>query len=335
MTSRERVRRTLEFDRPDHVPRDLWPLPIVEIEQGKENVDAFRGRWPIDFSSPPAPPLPRIKGDMYGIGQYTDEWGCVFENIQRGVIGEVKAPILDDWSKLPSIRPPVEILDLDRAQINAACRASEKFMLSPCYVRPFERIQFLRGTENVYCDLAEDSSEFHALLKLVHEFNVKTLEAWAATEVDGLSIMDDWGSQRALLIDPATWRRIFKPLYAEYVRIAHDHGKKFFMHSDGYIFEIYDDLIEIGVDAINSQLFCMNIEDIGRRFKGRITFWGEMDRQHVLPHGTIAEARAATRRVIDALYDPRGGVIAQFELTSKARLENADAVFEEWAKLGS
>mgnify|MGYP003411464989 CR=1 FL=1 len=45
------------------------------------------------------------------------------------------------------------------------------------------------------------------------------------------------------------------------------------------------------------------------------------------------EARAAVRRVADALYDPAGGVIAQFEFGAGARLENAHAVHEEWGRI--
>jgi hypothetical protein len=102
------------------------------------------------------------------------------------------------------------------------------------------------------------------------------------------------------------------------------------MHSDGCIFDIYEDLIEIEIDAINSQLFCMDIEEIGRRFKGRITFWGEIDRQHILPFGTVDEARAAVQRVVENLNSPEGGVIAEFELGAGARLANADAIFQAW-----
>lgn len=92
--------------------------------------------------------------------------------------------------------------------------------------------------------------------------------------------MDDWGSMHSLLVSPDMWRARFQPLYEDYIRIAHDAGKKvFMMHSDGNITAIYEDLVEMGVDALNSQLFCMDIEELGRRFKGRITFWGEIDRQ--------------------------------------------------------
>ena len=56
----------------------------------------------------------------------------------------------------------------------------------------------------------------------------------------------------------------FKPLYAEYCRLAHDHRKAVFLHSDGNILEIYDDLVEIGVDALNSQLLSMNFDELAR-----------------------------------------------------------------------
>ena len=276
MTPRERVHRCLEFDRPDRPPRDLWSLPIAWYEHGQAVMNEFLQRWPLDFARPGVP-NPRaaalVQGDPYAVGNFRDEWGCVFENTQAGIIGQVKRPLLDDWSKLDRLHPPTEILDVDVARVNQACADSDRFMMADCCPRPFERMQFLRGTEALLMDLLRNPPELHALIKIVHDLNCDELQLWAGTDVDGLMFMDDWGSQRGLLISPAKWREIFKPLYIDYVSIAHDAGKKIFMHSDGHIFDIYEDLIEIGVDAINSQLFCMDIEEIGRRFAGRITFW--------------------------------------------------------------
>lgn len=333
MTSRERVLRTLEFKHPDRPPRHTWWLPIATLEHGAGAINAFKTRWPDDLATPGVtiPALAALRqGDMYAAGTFIDEWGCEFNNVQEGVIGEVKTPLLEDWSRLDSLRLPEECLQVDTAAVNAACRASDKFLLCDAYPRPFERIQFLRGTENVYMDLAEDTPELHELLHRVHDLNCRELEAWARTEVDSLVFIDDWGSQRGLLINPTQWRKTFKPLYADYIRIAHEAGKKAFMHSDGNILAIYDDLIEIGLDAVNSQLFCMDIEEIGRRCKGRLTFWGEIDRQSILPHGTVEDARAAVERVATALYDPAGGVIAQFEFGGGVKIANAHAVHEAW-----
>lgn len=332
MTSRERMRRTLEFDRPDRVPRDLWMLPIARLEHGSRTLDAFQKRWPVDIGGTGLPGVKpsRVRGKQFEIGVYVDEWGCEFENVQSGVHGEVKRPLLEDWSRLQSFEPPREMLEIDVQAVNAQCRRSDLWCQAGCCPRPFERLQFLRGTENVMIDLAEESADFKELLARVHRFYCQEVDVWAATEVDSIMIMDDWGSQRSLLISPKQWRRLFKPLYKQYVQIAHNAGKKLFMHSDGHIFDIYPDLIEIGVDAINSQLFCMDIEDIGRQFAGKITFWGEIDRQHILPNGTVDEARAAVLRVVDSLYRPEGGVIAQFELGPAGRLENAAAIFQAW-----
>ena len=123
---------------------------------------------------------------------------------------------------------------------------------------------------------------------------------------------DDWGSQASLLISPRHWRKLFKPLYADYCRIIHDAGKFAFFHSDGHIAAIFPDLIEIGVDAVNSQLFCMDIEALAREYKGQITLWGEIDRQQALAFGTPQDVRQAVRRVRRA-FDDGSGQRAQCE----------------------
>jgi len=141
--------------------------------------------------------------------------------------------------------------------------------------------------------------------------------------------MDDGGTQNALIASPDIFREIFKPMYEEYVEIARQHGKYVFMHSDGYIIDIISDLIEIGIDALNSQVFCMGVRELGERFRGKITFWGEVDRQHLLPHGTREEIEQAVQKIWHELY-AEGGVIAQCEFGLEAKPENVFSVFETW-----
>jgi hypothetical protein len=104
------------------------------------------------------------------------------------------------------------------------------------------------------------------------------------------------------------------------------------MHSDGYIADIIPDLVELGLDAVNSQLFCMDIESLGRQTKGKITFWGEIDRQHLLATGTRDEVVNAVKRVKEALYQD-GGVIAQCEFGPGGNPDNVYTVFETWEKM--
>ena len=216
-----------------------------------------------------------------------------------------------------------------RAQ-QANLKGDQKFMLASAGINPFEMMQFLRGTENLLIDLAYGTEEFRQLREMVHQFNLKLLDGWTKTEIDGLIFSDDWGSQTSLLISPTMWREVFKPLYMDYYEMVHARGKKVFFHSDGYIIDIYEDLIEVGVDALNSQLFCMDIEELARRFKGRITFWGEIDRQWTLPFGTVEDVRRAVGRVRRALDDGNGGVIAQCEWGVNNPPENIREVFAAW-----
>ena len=181
-------------------------------------------------------------------------------------------------------------------------------------------------------DLGLADSRLGQLRDMVHEFFMKELSCWIRTDCDGLFFMDDWGSQNSLLISPDLWRLFYKPLYKDYCDLIHSTGKKIFFHSDGNIMAIYEDLIEIGIDAINSQLFCMDMNEIANRFKGRITFWGEIDRQHILPFGTIEDIKNAVRSVRSAFDDGNGGVIAQCEWGAKVPVDNIRAVFETWSE---
>lgn len=81
---------------------------------------------------------------------------------------------------------------------------------------------------------------------------------------------------------------------------------------------------------MNSQLFCMNIEELGATFRGKVTFWGEIDRQHLLPFGTPEQVKEGVRRVRRALDDGRGGLIAQCEWGMRDPGANLAAVFEAW-----
>jgi uroporphyrinogen decarboxylase len=332
MTGRERVIATLTFSNPERAPRDLWTLPYVSLFR-KDELNAVLEKFPSDFGR--AKSYPGDGDDTLKqhakVGSYTDEWGCVWELGQPGVAGEIKHPLIGDWSKLATYQPPFELItqrDLD--YVNRFCDQSDLFMLSGVCARPFERIQFLRGTQNVFMDLAYGSKEIRQLLEMVHDFYLQDVRNWAKSNVDGIMFMDDWGTNRSLLIRPDTWRAVFKPLYREYCEIIHQAGKYAFFHSDGNIEAIYPDLIEVGVDALNSQLFCMDIERLAEKHRGEITFWGEIDRQHVLPFGTPDDVRQAVQRVRKALDTGNGGVIAQCEWGVDNSQENIETVFESW-----
>lgn len=336
MTSKELVLSTLEFrNTTGRVPRQLWQLPWANIHY-PEMLEKLAKDFEWDFAGPVTEyaQLPITKGDPCEVGEYVDEWGCVFTNIHRGIIGEVKHPIVndDDWEDADNVHIPEELLSFDIDQVNTSCaEMKDKFLVAGACPRPFEQLQFIRGTVNLYMDLMDPPEGMLKFIEKMHDYYCRLLTKWAKTDVDALGMMDDWGSQNDLLINPEIWEKIFMPMYRDYIDIAHSHGKKMFMHSDGNTLRIIPKLIDLGLDAINSQIFCMGVENLAR-FKGKITFWGEIDRQHLIPNGTPQQIDEAVQKVYDTLWQD-GGCIAQCEFGAGANPDNIYRIYEKWASI--
>jgi len=333
-TSRQRVIRTLTHQPLDRAPRDLWTLPAVEQRQSDE-IRELLFRFPVDFERPDFRPSPaaRASGRPHEVGQYTDAWGCVWHVSTPDMPGEVKGFPLADVSAAATYRPPVELLDRAAwAQVDRGCAATNRFVLARTDIRPFERLQFLRGPEATFIDLAYGTRQIRGLLAMLHEFYMRELELWAQSDVDGVAFADDWGSQTALLVAPDLWRDLFRPLYRDYCDLLHRRDKFAFFHSDGQIADILDDLVGLGIDAINAQLTCLDLERVAREFRGRITFWGQTDGQHTLPFGSVPQVRQEVDRVRQALDFGRGGLIAQCEWSPQVPYANIVAVFDQWLR---
>lgn len=337
MNSREIVYATLEKRRPERIARHMMTLDWAEMRYA-DVIQKISAEYPNDICMvPPVYHEPFVckKGNPSGLGQFTDEWGCMFDNILEGVMGECKQPLVeqDDWSDYENIHIPEEMLSFDVDEFNQMRneKYADKFLVASTYPRPFERLQFIRGTENLFIDLFDIPPKMYEFLEKMHDFHCRLMEKWANTNVDALMMMDDWGSQRNLLISPKLWEEIFMPMYADYIQIAHSHGKKIFMHSDGNILSILPKLIDLGLDAINAQIFCMGLENL-EQFRGKITFWGEIDRQNVLPFGTPEDVENSIREIQRYLWDD-GGVIAQFEFGAGTKPENILPIFPTWDRI--
>ena len=111
-TPREIVTAALQFSGPERLPRDLWTLPWGELHY-PEAVAEMRRRFPSDFAGPPGVyrPSNRAQGEAHTPGIFVDDWGCTFENIQAGVIGEIRDPLVVDMADTSMVLPPPRRFD--------------------------------------------------------------------------------------------------------------------------------------------------------------------------------------------------------------------------------
>lgn len=335
MTSKERVIKTLTFDNPDKVPVDFWTLPATRIKYG-EALDRLKDESDLDILFAPCQVFRDLSADPrhYQIGSFTDTWGSGWEGRQEGIVGEVKRPALDDISLINSYKTPKHLLPQHESElkdIQAFVRSHpDKFILGG-WIIFFERMQFIRGPVNTYMDIFEENDAFYKLRDMLEDYYTHYLQMVLKTDVDAIVFADDWGSQISLLISPDSWRKLFKPIYKKFFDMTKAAGKFIFLHSDGYILDLYDEFIEIGVDAINSQVWCMGIDKVAEKCRGRITLWGEIDRQYVLPNGTPRDVEEQIRQMKEHVWFP-GGLIGQAEPGPDNSFENIRACLQSWNK---
>jgi uroporphyrinogen decarboxylase len=117
------------------------------------------------------------------------------------------------------------------------------------------------------------------------------------------------------MMSPDMYRRVLKPVHADYLRFIKERtSAKVFFHTDGDVFPLIDDFVEIGVDILNpiqtSAGTMSNLGELKARWGDRLTFCGAIDTQRILPSGTPAEVRAEVRRVIDILGSGGGYLLS-------------------------
>ncbi|MBI2941473.1 MAG: hypothetical protein HYY04_13655 [Chloroflexi bacterium] len=345
MNGKERVKRAVEFRRPDRVPARvsassaLWKVYRDDLRRVVEQYS-----WMQDFGWAPRGQVRAVDSydDFRTIeqeGTYVDNWGCVWHNIHGGLAGQVFGHPLADWRGLQSLRPPdPEVqgefggpIDWQDISASIAANGQDRYLMGSGG-RIWERMYWLRGMEALMMDIAEGRPEVQELIDLIVDHNIRHIKKWLELDIDCIVFSDDWGAQTQLLINPRDWRKYFKPAYAREFAVIKAAGKHTWFHSDGYILNIIPDLIEIGLDVVNPQIGANGLENLIAVCKGRICVDLDLDRQKELAFGTPAELKAHVRGAIEALRADAGGLVVKAEFNPPAPLANIEAAYEAFAE---
>lgn len=237
-----------------------------------------------------------------GAEPYTDEWGIEWRPSRyetpfgSGYYTEIAGHPLAENQAVEGYCPP----DPTRPELYRDAERlirdhkDEYYIVGATVCTVFETAWALRGLERMLMDLVLNSDLAHRILDIPFHYHLTAAKKLVEMGVDMIWIGDDVGAQNAMLVSPRQWRHFFKPKMAEFISALKQINPdvKVAYHSDGAIYEIIPDLIEIGLDVLNPvQPRSMLPARLKKEFGERLCFWGTLDEQCTLPFGTPDDVR--------------------------------------------
>ena len=297
ITSREIVQQSLAFAAPPRIPF------------------AMGGGFPSDFRGVSRGPAPNRRTQPWterdGYWNMIDEWGNEWRRLENITKGEVHRGVIEEgWDLLETYQWP----DVDRADLyEEAAERVKEYHQEGYYVHgsvgmSFDIARYMRRMEIFLTDCAAEPDRVRALLDRIADLLERQVHRYADIGVDGISSGEDWGTQDRLLMSPAMFRQLFKPVYERVVGAARSRGLSFRLHSCGFVREIIPDWIETGVNILQfDQPEIHGIDYLSENYGGKVHFESPVDIQTTLQTRDHTLIEATARDYIDKLAAPFGG----------------------------
>jgi uroporphyrinogen decarboxylase len=318
MIHRERVLKALKHEEPDRCPMQISFTPefAARLEadlqlkgQGLHNPHGGGNTYALERTLDEDMLLTSVGWvngyyqDGYQDAQsYRDEWGVTWKTIEystpfgKGKYTEPFGHPLAGETALESYRPP----DPQRPQLYAEAQRvirsykDEYWIVGVTPTTIFETAWALRGYEQLMMDMAAAPAAAERILDVPFRYHQEVTRQLVKLGVDMIWLGDDVGGQNSMLMSPKMWRTFLKPRMAELIASlrAVNPAIKIAYHSDGVIYPIIPELIEIGVDVLNPiQPMAMDPGKLKREYGKDLCFWGSIDIQQTLPFGTPQDVR--------------------------------------------
>lgn len=239
--------------------------------------------------------------DKIGDNLYRDVFGAVWDRSIDKDIGNITGSVISEPTmKNYSFPDPAD--ERYFADIETSVKAKpDMFRLFEIGFSLYERAWTLRGMENLLMDFMINPQFVHDLLTAIADYNIAQVREAVKYDIDAVAFGDDWGQQHGLIMGYETWKEFIYPQLKRMYDAVHAEGKYVFIHSCGDVDELFDDLIEIGVNCFNPfQPEVMDVYDLMKKYRGRLAFHGGLSIQKTLPYGTREEVKAESEKLLKA-----------------------------------
>ena len=190
--------------------------------------------------------------------------------------------------------------------------------------------------QNLLMDYALNPELVHRLADITTEYDMAAINMAQRLGIDVIAMPGDLAGEESTIISPEHYREYIKPYHRKLVEHAHKLGLKIVKHSDGNIWSILDDFIEVGFDGIHPiQPQCMDIGEVKKYLEGKVCILGNIDCRNLLPFGTEEEVEKTVKETIE-IAAPGGGYIisSSNSIHPKVKPENYIAMIKSVHKYG-
>lgn len=216
----------------------------------------------------------------------------------------------------------------------------EYFIIGDMELTMFDLMHLAVGMEKLLVDMATGAPYVEPLIEKAKDFSLAIGRKLVSMGVDGIWAGDDFGGQQGMLISPRMWRRYFmeryREVYSELKRLNPDVIVT--QHCDGAVAPILGDWIDIGLQVFNPvqpNVPGHEPNDLKTQFGDRLSFWGAIDQQNLLPFATPTEIAADVRAKIEVLGKGGGYMAAPAHIIqADTPPENVEAFIEAVREYG-
>jgi uroporphyrinogen decarboxylase len=238
--------------------------------------------------------------DNLGNDKYRDVFGVVWDRSIDKDIGLPAGQVITDYDQLDRVEFPDPANDRFFCDIERRIdRHPDKFRLFDVGFSLFERAWSMRSMDELMIDMIEEPEFVHTLLTKIADYNVAHVTEALKYDIDAVIFGDDWGQQSGLIMGYERWKEFIYPQIKRMYSLVRNAGKYQFIHSCGDVDELFDDLIDLGLNCFNPfQPEAMPIDDLHAQYKDRLTFWGGLSTQQTLPYKGIPEVRGESEKLL-------------------------------------
>jgi uroporphyrinogen decarboxylase len=277
-----------------------------------------------------------IWGSWTGMNTYTDEIPRPLSQVETVADVDAHCWPNPDWFDYGRIGWSLDDADAFLPMAHWARRHADYARIIGGFDPVFSRIMDLCGMEVGLALMAARPDLVHALVAHIGEFHeeyYRRIAEAARGHADFIGFGDDFAGQEGMLVSPARWREYFLPLWRRLFEIAHQNDLNAVLHSCGAIRPVLGDLIDAGLDVfevVQVTARGMDPAELKREFGAHLTFYGGIDTQHILPHGTPDDVRRQVRRLLDVFSLGGRYILANTHyLMDDVPVENALAMYDE------